>query len=87
MGLPPGWFLTPPPQVGLPYLNGCKKPQKDLPQGAEEGWGHHLLGSPLRVSEVLLGKLEHCVWWESQAILPTVSGASPYWGTLQKGQS
>lgn len=67
-------------------MDGCKKPQKD-PQGWDEGWGHHSLGSLLRVSEILLGKLKHCVRWESQAVLPTVGGASSDWGTLQESQS
>lgn len=47
--------------------------------------GHHSLGSPLRVSEVLLGKLKHCVRWKSEAVLPTVHGASSDWGALQEG--
>lgn len=48
-------------------------PLQETPEGLSSGWGYHSLGSPLRVSEILLGKLEHCVWWESLVILPTVS--------------
>lgn len=56
------------------------RPLQEVPQGP-----HYSLGSPLRLSEILLGKLEHRARWESQAVLPTVSGASPDWGALQDG--
>ena len=84
-GLTPQGFSSP-PRTGASRLSGCKKPQRDPPQGGDAAWGHHSLGSPLRVSEILLGKLEHCVRWESQAVLPAVCGASPDWGTLQEGR-
>lgn len=84
-GLTPQGFSSP-PRTGASRLGGCKKPQRDPPQGGDAAWGHHSLGSPLRVSEILLGKLEHCVRWESQAVFPAVRGASPDWGTLQEGQ-
>lgn len=47
------------------------------------GWGHHSLGSPLRVSEILLGKRQHRAWWGSQPVLPTISRGSSDGGTLQ----
>lgn len=84
-GLTPQGFSSP-PRTGASRLGGCKKPQRDPPRGGDAAWGHHSLGSPLRVSEILLGKLEHRVRWESQAVLPAVRRASPDWGTLQEGQ-
>ena len=84
-----GWFLIPPPQVGSPRLGwlGEAPERPSPPQSEDKGWGRHSLGSPPRVSEILLGKLKHRVRWESQAVLRTVRGASPDWGTLREGQS
>lgn len=61
-------FSSPHPKWDLRF-----GPLQETPEGPSSGRGHHSLGSPLRVSEILLGKLEHCVCWESLIILPTVS--------------
>lgn len=80
-------FLT--PEVAPPHRERpCPWTWQEAPGGTPRcgdwgGGGHHSLGSPLRVSEILLGKRQHRAWWGSQPVLPTISRASPDGGTLQ----
>lgn len=52
-------------------------------EGEEEDGSLYPPGTPPRVSEILLGKFEHCARWERHGVLSAVSGTRPHWGTLQ----